>query len=498
MNSKKRKENNQKKFIHKIIGRRSGRLMLVGILILIGICVLEKKVTPYVISGELTLTLNGAEELQVEYGTTYDDPGAKAVIRDEDVSNRITVVQDVDTSKEGTYEVIYKIKYRHQRAEVRRTVTVADTLEPVLTLNGDLSQTVASIDDYAEPGAIASDNYDGDVTDQIEITTEQVNDYTYRINYSVSDSHGNTATASREVLLTDTVPPVLTLNEGDVITVQVHENFEDPGATAIDERDGDVSAGVTAEGYVDIYTPGDYTITYTAADNSGNSAQITRTVKVEGSYSTPTHSIYLTFDDGPSSDVTEQILDTLKENGIQATFFICDYDEDKLPLIQRMLDEGHTIGIHGYSHDYAAIYTSADVFMDNIYTLRDKLKEDTGYEAFVIRFPGGSSNTVSAKYCSGVMTELVKRVTEAGLMYEDWNVSSGDAAGNNRPVDTIVANVEGGLKEDRHNVVLMHDTSAKQTTADALQTIIDYGKDNGYSFYPITKDTEPVHHAVNN
>jgi len=208
--------------------------------------------------------------------------------------------------------------------------------------------------------------------------------------------------------------------------------------------------------------------------------------------------VALTFDDGPSSDVTVRVLDTLKANGIKATFFICDYDEDKLPIIKRMIDEGHTIGIHGYSHDYSQIYTSNDAFMENINKLKNKLKEDTGYDAYVIRFPGGSSNTVSEKYCVGVMSQLVQTVTDSGLMYMDWNVSSGDAEGNNRPVNLIIKNVTGGFKHNRNNVVLMHDTSAKQTSADALQSIITYGKNNGYSFYPISKDTIPVHHGVNN
>ena len=298
--------------------------------------------------------------------------------------------------------------------------------------------------------------------------------------------------------LQDTQAPQITLNGDSDITIKEQEKFEDPGVTAVDDRDGDLTANVTKDGYVDIYRSGTYTITYTVTDSSGNTAQATRNVTVEKVEVNTGDAIYLTFDDGPSSDVTVRILDTLKANGIKATFFICDYDEDKLPIIKRMIDEGHTIGIHGYSHDYSQIYTSVDAFMENINKLKNKLKEDTGYDAFVIRFPGGSSNTVSEKYCQGVMTQLAQRVTDDGLMYMDWNVSSGDAEGNNRPVNLIIGNVTGGFKHGRNNVVLMHDTSAKQTSADALQSIITYGKNNGYSFYPISKDTIPVHHGINN
>ena len=376
---------------------------------------------------------------------------------------------------------------------------MVDHTGPVITLNGDAKVVVpTSIDEYQEPGATAVDACDGDVSSDIKTKMEQVNDYTWKVTYTVKDSHDNESTAEREVCLQDTQAPQITLNGDSDITIKEQEKFEDPGVTAVDDRDGDLTANVTKDGYVDIYRSGTYTITYTVTDSSGNTAQATRNVTVEKVEVNTGDAIYLTFDDGPSSDVTVRILDTLKANGIKATFFICDYDEDKLPIIKRMIDEGHTIGIHGYSHDYSQIYTSVDAFMENINKLKNKLKEDTGYDAFVIRFPGGSSNTVSEKYCQGVMTQLAQRVTDDGLMYMDWNVSSGDAEGNNRPVNLIIGNVTGGFKHGRNNVVLMHDTSAKQTSADALQSIITYGKNNGYSFYPISKDTIPVHHGINN
>ena len=423
----------------------------------------------------------------------------KATVKDEDISNLIETSGSVNTSKLGQYEIEYKVKYKKRKVTKRRVVNVVDHTGPVITLNGDAKVVVpTSIDEYQEPGATAVDACDGDVSSDIKNKMEQVNDYTWKVTYTVKDSHDNESTAEREVCLQDTQAPQITLNGDSDITIKEQEKFEDPGVTAVDDRDGDLTANVTKDGYVDIYRSGTYTITYTVTDSSGNTAQATRNVTVEKVEVNTGDAIYLTFDDGPSSDVTVRILDTLKANGIKATFFICDYDEDKLPIIKRMIDEGHTIGIHGYSHDYSQIYTSVDAFMENINKLKNKLKEDTGYDAFVIRFPGGSSNTVSEKYCQGVMTQLAQRVTDDGLMYMDWNVSSGDAEGNNRPVNLIIGNVTGGFKHGRNNVVLMHDTSAKQTSADALQSIITYGKNNGYSFYPISKDTIPVHHGINN
>ena len=206
----------------------------------------------------------------------------------------------------------------------------------------------------------------------------------------------------------------------------------------------------------------------------------------------------LTFDDGPSDRVTPRVLDTLKEYNVHATFFIVNYGESGKALIRRMIDEGHTVAIHGYSHDYAAIYKSDEAFMQNIYRLRDRLRSDFGYEAAIIRFPGGSSNTVSRQYSVGIMSRLAQRVQAEGFTYFDWNVSSGDAAGTPASSGQIYNNVTSALRHGRSNVVLMHDAGAKGTTADALPDIIRYCLANGYSIQPITPATKPVHHGIAN
>lgn len=471
--------------------------MITGILILAGICVCIAVVSPLVGRGP-EISVVGNIETEIECGQEYRDAGATAVLKNEDISNEINVSGTVDTSKPGTYEIDYDVKYRNRVFTKTRIVHVVDTTGPAITLNGEPSITVAKIEDYVEEGATALDNCDGDMTSQITSSMDEVNDYTYVVHYEATDSSGNKGEAERQVIIQDTVPPTITLNGDESVSIKEREKFEDPGASATDERDGDVTASIQTSGYIDIYRPGTYTVTYTAQDAGGNTAQVSRSVTVESVYSNPQNAIYLTFDDGPSADVTKRILDTLAANNIKATFFICNYDDSNKDLVQRMIDEGHTVGIHGYSHDYSQIYTSTSAFMENIYKLKNKVKEDTGYDAFVIRFPGGSSNTVSREYCPGIMTELVKQVTDEGLMYLDWNVSSEDAAGNNRPKSVLYSNVVNGLKKNRSNVVLMHDTSAKQTTADALQAMIDYGKKSGYSFYAVSPETVPIHHGVNN
>lgn len=444
------------------------------------------------------ITLRGDEAVTISAGSDYQDEGAEAVVRRKNADDQIYVTGEVDTSVPGTYELTYSIDGKKDTYSVTREVTVVDTTAPVITLNGEEQMIVDQIESYQEPGAAAVDNCDGDLTSSLDIHMDQSNEYTYIVTYTVSDSAGNKGTAKREVLLEDKTAPEISLNGEAQVSIKEREKFDDPGVTATDDRDGDLSEAAVRTGYIDTYRPGTYTVTYTVSDSCGNEAQITRDVVVERVNYNPENAIYLTFDDGPSGDVTPQILDILAANHVQATFFICNYDEKKLPIIQRMLNEGHTIGIHGYSHDYSEIYVSTDAFMNNLNSLKDKLKEDTGYEAFCSRFPGGSSNEVSREYCPGIMTELVQMLTDEGMMYVDWNVSSHDAESGYHSPQSILENVKSETKLGRTNVVLMHDISTKQTTADALQSIIDYGKQNGYTFCPIEENTVPVHQTVRN
>ena len=207
--------------------------------------------------------------------------------------------------------------------------------------------------------------------------------------------------------------------------------------------------------------------------------------------------IYLTFDDGPSHDSTPKILEILKKENVKATFFVLHYSEENEHLIKQEQDNGHTIALHGYTHTYSEIYQSVDTCLENFRKIQKQVYETTGIKSNIIRFPGGSSNTVSRKYCQGVMTELSQRVVEEGFRYYDWNVDSTDAA-RPKSSEIIYNNVVRGIKPNRDNVVLMHDFAGNQKTIDALEGIIKYGKENGYVFRKLTEKVPMVTHGINN
>lgn len=205
--------------------------------------------------------------------------------------------------------------------------------------------------------------------------------------------------------------------------------------------------------------------------------------------------IWLTFDDGPSATITPKVLDILKKENVKATFFVLNYSSSNEHLIKRIVAEGHTIGIHGYSHEYSKIYKSKETFMNNIYSLQDKIYKSTGVKSMYIRFPGGSSNTVSRHYCKGIMTELTKEVLSKGFRYYDWNISSGDAGGA-KNAKAVYKNVTKNLSKKRGNLVLCHDIHQK--TLEALPDIIKYAKKEGYTFAKIDDNTPMYAQHINN
>ena len=195
--------------------------------------------------------------------------------------------------------------------------------------------------------------------------------------------------------------------------------------------------------------------------------------------------VCLTFDDGPSK-TTAQILDTLAQEQVPATFFVicADNNRDYLPLVQRELQEGHQIALHSACHDYKAIYANADAYWADIENLKEQLSLYMDVSQIdCLRFPGGSTNTVSRKYGGkGLMQRLKTEAEEKAYHWIDWNVCADDAIGGHPSARTIYENVVEDVEDKDTCVVLMHDTAATKNTAKALPDIIAWFRSHGYRF----------------
>lgn len=204
--------------------------------------------------------------------------------------------------------------------------------------------------------------------------------------------------------------------------------------------------------------------------------------------------VYLTFDDGPSI-YTNEILDILKKYDVKATFFVlAKNDEESLAAYQRIVDEGHTLAMHSFSHNYSRIYESVESFSEDISKIQEFLYENTGVWCRIYRFPGGSSNSVTKVPVGDLITYL----NDMGITYFDWNIVSNDAIkGTTLSAETIRQNCVGPIGKYDECVILMHDSKDRHTTVEALPLIIEDIKARGdCQILPITDETVPVQHRA--
>ncbi len=195
---------------------------------------------------------------------------------------------------------------------------------------------------------------------------------------------------------------------------------------------------------------------------------------------------YLTFDDGPSVN-TIPILDTLDRYGIKGTFFVIGKaDDQSKQLMKEIVDRGHAMGLHSYSHDYGALYASLQSFSTDLASIHDLVQSATGKDVRLFRFPGGSSTTTTAVD----VKEFIKYLNDNHYRYVDWNVSSQDATGKAMTPEQIASIVVSESLGCNNAYILMHDAKGKESTVQSLPSIIEQLQANGFKFYPLDDSVE--------
>ncbi|MCW3490189.1 polysaccharide deacetylase family protein [Dethiobacter alkaliphilus] len=202
---------------------------------------------------------------------------------------------------------------------------------------------------------------------------------------------------------------------------------------------------------------------------------------------------YLSFDDGPSEQ-TARILDVLKRYGIKGTFFVIGKDtEFGRRMYKRIVDEGHQIGNHSYSHDYDKIYKSVDSFVNDFMKLERLLESAAGQRPRIMRYPGGSNNTVSHRAGgAGIMGDIIAEMTRRGYIHFDWNVDAGDAASAINSADLILSNVLDQAAQKRNALILLHDAGYQKHTPAVLPQIIEGLQSQGFGFSVLSQSSYRV------
>lgn len=440
---------------------------------------------PDPVQTHMELTLNGDQMVVLEVGQSFEDPGAAAFgwlssAPDDKETVEVQVEGTVLSDMLGTYVMTYTASYGGETKHVIRQVVVMDRTAPVIILSD-----IPAGEDPLQVGFAATDNYDGEITHLVTVKVED-----QQITYTVSDSSGNTAAVHRQW---DRIPPQITLSGEAEYKLSVGDKWDEPGFAAVDSADGDLTQRVEISGSVDTSVPGEYILEYRVTDSCGNAAVVQRTVRVVAAAKPEVVEpngkvIYLTFDDGPS-EYTERLLKILRKYDVKATFFVIN--SQYIHLLDDIVADGHTLAIHSKTHRYEKIYASEEAYFDDLYAMQQIIYEKTGVTATVMRFPGGSSNRVSKKYCTGIMTRLIQAVQDRGFQFFDWNVDSDDA-GSANTAEQVFQNVKKGVKGKQYSVVLQHDT--RKFSVDAVERIIVWGLENGYTFLPLEPSSPECHH----
>lgn len=198
--------------------------------------------------------------------------------------------------------------------------------------------------------------------------------------------------------------------------------------------------------------------------------------------------VFLTFDDGPSANTVE-LLDTLDELEIKATFFLVGTAVDRYPeIVQEIAHRGHGIGLHANNHDYAALYDSVDSFLEDYEEVSRKVELLTGKRPDIFRFPGGSINFYNRDLYMQLIAEMVRR----GYIYYDWNVSAEDAVATPRTSTAIKNDVKEQIGNYSYSIVLMHDSAGKKSTIEAVRELVPELQSQGYVFAALDNTVKPI------
>ncbi len=447
-------------------------LMIVPIIILISIYFLT-----------IHISFENIENVVINVFENYEDELPKACLKD--IFNNcikkieVTSLGTVDTNKIGTYEITYTAKNK----QIKKIISVLDTEKPVITIKDEEIIACPNTSDINISYTV-SDNYTQDL---------KVNKIIKDNNLILEaiDSSENKTTIIREINFLDNEKPKINLKGEKTIYLIKGEKYKEPGYEATDNCIKNMTEKVKVTNNININKVGKYEINYEASDGF-NKTVVNRIVYVyekKPDISIGDKVIYLTFDDGPSV-YTKELLNILKEYNVKATFFVTGNGNRE--YIKKAYNEGHSIGIHTYSHVYKNVYASEEAYFNDLEKVQKIIKEQTGEESRLVRFPGGSSNTVS-RFNKGIMTRLSKELERRGYKYFDWNVSSSDTVKSNS--DDIANTVIRRLKKG-NNIVLQHDT--KYYSVRAVRKIIEYGLANGYTFAKLDVTSPTVHHGINN
>ena len=364
--------------MHKKKKTRSGSAGMIAFLVLAALSALL-----FGLNGEKSEVLMlGDEEMNVEYGSEFVDPCVEIVrtgkvFKFMNETELVPAVEQMTTDTLGKFKIHYLVVNDGEEQRFERIVNVVDTTPPAITVTDPEGTEGGSwMNGFSEPEISAYDLVDGDLSDAVQITHLDG-----KVIYSVADAQGNEAVLERTPPQGSVAPEIM-LTGGSDYTFTAAMDWVEPGYSVIDSDGTDLSELVQVSGYVTPYKLGDYTLSYQLSNSRGDTLRASRTVHVVAAERKEAvipeqKTIYLTFDDGPGP-YTDQLLDLLAKYDVKATFFVTGNYPDYYDCIGRAYDEGHTIAVHTFCHDYRQIYRGVQAYFDDFKACEDLIYEQTG------------------------------------------------------------------------------------------------------------------------
>lgn len=391
----------------------------------------------------------------------------------------------VDIHHLGEYQVTYQ--YKKESRDLR--IKVVDSVAPEC----DVKEGKVALNQQADPYRFVEN-----IKDATQTKVYFDKDYKFNkegkqtIQLVIEDEASNKTYKKTTVdVVPDTTPPQIIASNASIL-VGSDISIESL-VTLNDDFDSNPTLSIN-KGNFDNQKVGHYQVELTAMDASKNKSKKTITIQVIDETRKDEKVVYLTFDDGPSK-YTAQVLDILDKYHCKATFFITGMNASYRKYITMAHDKGHTIGLHTYSHKYNKVYASTDAYFKDLEKIGKLAKDYIGYTPKYIRFPGGSSNTISKRYSKGIMSKLSKMVEDKGYIYYDWNAENGDGYSNMSKKEMYK---RATSSREKQIMILMHDANGKQNTVDILPDVIEYYQSKGYVFKAIDDSSIVPHQNVLN
>lgn len=424
-------------------------------------------------------------ERNIEINSLVDYSEFIKKVKDGNKEDVIIDSSKVNVNKIGEYSVIYKF---HDSKEVVK-VNIVDTTAPEF----DVKSKKVALNQIVDPSHLVHNIKDATKTSvrfKKEYRFDKLGEKEVEV---IVEDEANNRTIKKvkvEVVKDETAPEIIASNTSILVGTKTDLKSL---VTLKDDFDSEPTVTIE-EGEFNVDKIGSYHVKFIAKDASGNQSEKTITIQVIDKTSKNEKVVYLTFDDGPSK-YTPEVLKILEKYNCKATFFITGMNASYRKYIKVAHDQGHTIGLHTYSHNYSKVYASVDAYFKDLEKIGQLAKEYIGFVPKYIRFPGGGSNTISARYTKGIMTKLTKMVEEKGYKYYDWNAENGDGYSKMSQSEMLKRATTSSANQI---MILMHDANGKQNTVDILPKVIEHYQKRGYTFKAIDDSSIVPHQRVNN